>query len=97
MNRLYESIHRRNGFLIKTNQSNDFYGPFKVTALPTKSDPPLAEWVSPIPLSGLFPTSQLGITIKQGDLLTRRTLFFYLENNFLPLTPSLSPDGRGLR
>jgi hypothetical protein len=41
----YESIHRRNGFLSKTNQNKDFYGPFKVAA----------PWVSPIPLSCLFP------------------------------------------
>jgi hypothetical protein len=49
----YESIHCRKGFLIKTNQSKNFYGLFKVAAL----------WVSPIPLSGLFPTSEGGITI----------------------------------
>ncbi len=54
---------------MKTNQSRDFYGPFKVAAPPTESDPPLAEWVSPIPLSGLFPTS----------VRDNKELFIYLE------------------
>jgi len=57
MNGDYESIHRRNGLLIKTNRSNDFYEPFKVAAL----------WVSPIPLSGLFPNWV-------GDYSQRRSL-----------------------
>jgi len=73
----YESIHHRNGFLIKTNRSNDFYGPFKVAALPTKSDPPLAEWVSPIPLSGLFPLLNDGLlkissSTEEGEALSWR-------------------------
>jgi len=67
INRCYESIHRRIGFLIRTNQSNHFYGPFKEAALPTESDPclrrqaPMAEWVSPIPLSGLSPSLSNGL------------------------------------